>query len=72
MERGVANEVRSLLEFLNDSYTVTPFERVEFGEVQRLAATCGTRCHIVDPGPVAASSPSDGFASRLARLAVGV
>ncbi|MBA3316573.1 MAG: nucleotide sugar dehydrogenase [Gemmatimonadales bacterium] len=65
VERGVTNEVRSLLEFLNDSYAVTPFERVDFAEVQRLAATCGTGCRIVDAGPLEALPQADGFSSRL-------
>lgn len=69
VERGVANELRSLIQFLNESYTVTPFERVDFAEVQRLAATCGTGCRIVDPGPVAMMAESTGFVSRLATRA---
>lgn len=70
VERGVANELRSLIEFLNDSYADTSFERVAFDEVQRLAATCSTGCRIVDSGPVEAWSETGGFASRLVRRAV--
>ena len=71
VERGVANEVRSLLEFLNDSYATTPFERVDFAEVQRLAATCGTGCRIVDSGPVEPPPGTVPFVSRLVTRAVG-
>lgn len=71
VERGVANEVRSLLEFLNDSYAVTSFERVDFREVQRLAATCGTGCRIADSGSVTPMPQTGGFRSRLVGRAAG-
>ena len=70
VERGVANEVRALLDFLNSSYAMTSFERVEFGDVQRLAATCGTGCRIADSGPVEPLSHTSGFTSRLVRRAM--
>jgi len=69
VERGLANEVDQLIEFLNGSYAADPFNRVSFAEVQRLAATCITGCDLVDPGPVAESSGYDGFSSRLGDLA---
>ena len=53
VERGLANEVLQLIEFLNASYAADPFNRVNFEEVQRLAGTCITGCDIVDPGPIA-------------------
>lgn len=65
VERGVANEVDMLIRFLNRSYAASPFEEISFSEVQRLAATCGTGCHIVDPGPLERVSQVDGFFSRL-------
>jgi UDP-N-acetyl-D-mannosaminuronic acid dehydrogenase len=71
VERGVANELNSLIEFLNRSYAPTPFERVEFREVQQLAGTCGTGCRIVDPGSVEAMPAIQGFVSRLVSRAVG-
>jgi UDP-N-acetyl-D-mannosaminuronic acid dehydrogenase len=71
VERGVANELSSLIDFLNESYAETPFERIEFREVQRLAATCGTGCAIVDPGPVEAVAATNGLASRLVTRALG-
>ena len=45
------------------SYAMTLFERVEFGDVQRLAATCGTGCRIADSGPVEPLSHTSGFTS---------
>jgi UDP-N-acetyl-D-mannosaminuronic acid dehydrogenase len=69
VERGLANEVLELIDFLNASYAPDPFNRVTFLEVQRLAGTCVTGCDIVDPGPVADSSGFHGFSSRLADLA---
>ncbi len=70
VERGVANELELLIRFLNRSYAATPFEQVSFSEVQRLAATCGTGCRIVDPGPVEAVPQVEGFASRLVSRAM--
>ncbi len=71
VERGVANEVFALTEFLNAQYSRDPFNAVRFEDVQRLAGTCVTGCAIVDPGPV---DPIDeGMASRsfLVRRAAG-
>ena len=52
MERGLANELLQLVDFLNASYASAPFNRVDFREVQRLAGTCATGCQTVDPGPL--------------------
>jgi UDP-N-acetyl-D-mannosaminuronic acid dehydrogenase len=71
IERGVANELRSLIDFLNRSYARTPFERVNFAEVQRLANTCGTGCRIIDPAPVESMPSTEGFASSLVERALG-
>jgi len=70
VERGFANELEQIIRFLNRAYAATAFEAVEFEEVQRLAATCGTGCRILDPGPVDGLPQTDGFVSRLASLAV--
>jgi hypothetical protein len=52
VEQRVANELAELIEFLNAEYTADGFNRADFREVQRLAATCGTGCAIVDPRPL--------------------
>jgi hypothetical protein len=71
MERGVANELSSLIDFLNGSYAETLFERIDFRGIQRLAATCATGCAIVDPGPVEAMAATNGLVSRLVTRALG-
>jgi len=52
VELRVANELAELIEFLNAEYAADDFNRADFREVQRLAATCGTGCAIVDPRPL--------------------
>jgi UDP-N-acetyl-D-mannosaminuronic acid dehydrogenase len=69
VERGVANEVQELVEFLNARYADSDFTRVRFADVQRIAATCPTGCAIVDPGP---AQPVPGLASRLVAAAARV
>ncbi len=69
VELGVANETAALIDFLNGRYARDGFDRADFRDVQRLAATCITGCRIVDPGPVAAPPLFDGFGFRLARRA---
>jgi hypothetical protein len=71
VERGVANELEALIQFLNRAYARTPFEQVSFAEVQRLAATCGTGCRIVEPGAIEPMRPVAGFGSRLVARALG-
>jgi UDP-N-acetyl-D-mannosaminuronic acid dehydrogenase len=60
VEQRVANELAELIEFLNAEYAADEFNRADFREVQRLAATCGTGCAIVDPRPL---DEGDGVAS---------
>lgn len=69
VERGMANEVLALIQFLNDQYAQDDFNRIEFQEVQQLAGTCSTGCHIVDPGAIQKISSFDGFSSRLVACA---
>jgi UDP-N-acetyl-D-mannosaminuronic acid dehydrogenase len=71
VERGVANELRELIEFLNDRYAADAFNKVRFGDAQRLAGTCVTGCAIVDPGPVAPVHPGPGLKSSLVHRALG-
>jgi UDP-N-acetyl-D-mannosaminuronic acid dehydrogenase len=50
MERGVARELRAVIDFLNAEHAAG-FDRVDFETVRRLAATCVTGCDIAEPGP---------------------
>lgn len=70
VERGVANELKTLVEFFNECYAADSFNRVDFTEVQYLAGTCVTGCAIADPGPVEAVG-YDGFVPDLVRCAAG-
>ncbi len=65
VETGVANEVASVIGYLNEHYAADDYNRVRFAEVQRIAATCVTGCHIAAPGPVAPAAFQTGFTSRL-------
>ncbi|MDB4883797.1 MAG: UDP-glucose/GDP-mannose dehydrogenase with 6-phosphogluconate dehydrogenase at C-terminal end [Gemmatimonadetes bacterium] len=69
--QGVANEAAMLVELLNAHYASTAFDRVDFAEVQRLAATCFTGCEILDPASVPPVKRLDGFRSRLVACALG-
>ena len=65
VEKGVANEVDALITFLNREYTGDLFNRVEYQTVRELAATCGTGCRMVEPGPLSQVPAPSGFYSRL-------
>jgi UDP-N-acetyl-D-mannosaminuronic acid dehydrogenase len=51
---------------LNERYVRDEFNHARFPEIQRMAATCGTGCAIVEPGPVGEIPAFGGFSSRLA------
>jgi len=70
VETGVANEVEELVRFLNRNRTGLPFNRLEFGDIQRIAATCPTGCAIATPGPVKVPNRSVP-PSRLVAIAAG-
>jgi UDP-N-acetyl-D-mannosaminuronic acid dehydrogenase len=69
MERGVANEVQGLIEFLNQRYAAGVFNEVTLEEVRRLGATCVTGCDIAATGPVTGAPEFNGFSTRLAACA---
>jgi hypothetical protein len=69
LERGLANELLSLIRFYNSNYAHDEFNKVDFFEVQRLAKTCSTGCVIADPGNVKKVPEYKGFFSRLAQCA---
>jgi hypothetical protein len=69
VERGTANEVKAMAEFLNGKYASSDFNKVSFDEVRRLGATCVTGCNIVAAAPVGAAPVYKGFRSHLANCA---
>jgi UDP-N-acetyl-D-mannosaminuronic acid dehydrogenase len=68
--QGMANETAMLVELLNDRFAARAFDLVEFGEVQRLAATYAPGCEIVAPGPVPHVRRFEGSTSRLVACAL--
>lgn len=68
VERGVANEVAEVCDFLNANYADGAYNEILFEDVQRLARTCATGCDIVDSGWVNLPALDAGFMSRLAQL----
>jgi UDP-N-acetyl-D-mannosaminuronic acid dehydrogenase len=70
MEVGVANELAGVIEFLNERYAPTGFNRVSMDEVRRLAGTCVTGCAIAAPSTSIGGAGDGGFPSRLAAAAV--
>ena len=69
MERGLAFELKKLIEFYNQNYAHDEFNLVEFSEVQKLARTCSTGCEIADPDPVDKLPAFNGFAPILCQIA---
>jgi UDP-N-acetyl-D-mannosaminuronic acid dehydrogenase len=70
MESGIANEVLSVCQFLNGKYAVDSFNKIEFEEVRRLAASCSTGCNIAKAGEVGELPKYNGFYSQLSAHAV--
>ncbi len=69
VEHGVANEVASLAEFLNENYAPTDFNRVTMDKVRELAGSCVTGCVIAEEMDQISAEEHEGFASRLATYA---
>jgi len=72
VERGVANELLGLLEFLNTNFAGEAFNRVDLADVRRIAGTCVTGCDIAVPGVVEVAPAWQGFTPRLVAVAAGV
>jgi UDP-N-acetyl-D-mannosaminuronic acid dehydrogenase len=70
VETGLANELKAFIDFANELYADGESDRIDFQEVQRLAATCVTGCSIVDPGPLTMIPPYKDFLPRLVRCAL--
>jgi UDP-N-acetyl-D-mannosaminuronic acid dehydrogenase len=69
VEIGTANELKDLIDFFNDNYANSEFNKINFKEVQSLAGSCGTGCVIVTPEAVHNFPVYKGFYSRLAQYA---
>jgi UDP-N-acetyl-D-mannosaminuronic acid dehydrogenase len=69
MERGTANEVQSLIDFLNERYAQGDFNKVELETVRKLGSTCVTGCEIAATGKVEAAPSYRGFTTHLAACA---
>jgi hypothetical protein len=67
--RGVANEVETVIAFLNGRYARDSFTRIDIEEVLRLAGRSETGCPLETPGPIDPVESHDGFVSGLAQLA---
>ena len=69
METGVANEVQMICNFLNDNFVDTDYNKINFKDVQKLAASCSTGCMIVNPGAIDKLLDYKGFKFRLVKNA---
>jgi UDP-N-acetyl-D-mannosaminuronic acid dehydrogenase len=69
MERGTANEVQSLVDFLNSRYAQSDFNKVTLDAVRKLGGTCVTGCEIAQTGKVGAAPAFNGFTTHLAACA---
>jgi UDP-N-acetyl-D-mannosaminuronic acid dehydrogenase len=69
VEIGVANEVKSLTKYLNTHYADSEFNRIDFRDVQKLAASCNTGCVIENPDDLPDVPAYDGFSSQLVSCA---
>jgi UDP-N-acetyl-D-mannosaminuronic acid dehydrogenase len=70
MEKGLANELSGLIDFYNSNFVTDEFNRVEFKNIQQLAATCSTGCIIADPGVIGNAPDYKGFKSTLVMKAL--
>lgn len=68
VEMGVANELHTLIDYLNARYATDDFNRATLAEVRRLAATCTTGCDIAQTGTIPALAAVEGFTSRLVAI----
>ncbi len=69
MEKGLANELMSLIDFYNANYAYDEFNKVKFTDVQRLAKTCSTGCEIANPDKINKLPVYKDFSSLLAKIA---
>jgi UDP-N-acetyl-D-mannosaminuronic acid dehydrogenase len=69
VEHGFARELNDTLDFLNRRYAGDEFNRVNYGDVQKLAGTCSTGCRLAEPIFTASLDAYDGFRPTLVEFA---
>lgn len=69
MEHGAANEVAGLVDFLNENYAASDFNRVSLDVVRDLAGSCVTGCAIGATKNDLVAPELDGFKTQLANCA---
>jgi UDP-N-acetyl-D-mannosaminuronic acid dehydrogenase len=69
VEHGFARELNDTIQFLNHRYAHDSFSRVSYQQVQKLAGTCSTGCHLVEPILTEPAEPLQGFLSTLVEFA---
>ncbi|MFZ0453982.1 MAG: nucleotide sugar dehydrogenase, partial [Ignavibacteriaceae bacterium] len=65
VEKGVANELKTLIDFFNENFVQDEFNKVKFEYVRKLASTCGTGCKIVYPNIIEEVIFYNNFSSEL-------
>ncbi len=70
LEKGIANELLDITEFLNNEYASDEFNKIDFKEVQKLAGSCTTGCNIVDPDIECIIPSSEENVSQLVKFAL--
>jgi hypothetical protein len=66
VEHGVANELAALIDFLNEHYAPSDFNKVRLDRVRELAGSCVTGCVIAETQSEITAPEHQGFSSRLA------
>ncbi len=69
VEKGIGNELDTIIEFLNDNYAADEFNKARFQKVRALADTCSTGCSIVNPDKISNIEPFNGLYSKLVECA---
>jgi hypothetical protein len=69
MERGTANELQGIIDFLNSRYAPSDFNKVQLDTVRKLGGTCVTGCDIAQTGKIAEAPSYNGFTTHLAACA---
>jgi UDP-N-acetyl-D-mannosaminuronic acid dehydrogenase len=69
VEHGFARELNDTVQFLNDRHAQDSFNQVSYLQVQQLAGTCSTGCHLAEPIPTKPLKPLHGFLPALVEYA---